>query len=228
MTDDRENKKEEHESYAMMQINRVHNGKDTTLFGSSIEHNDTVRLTIKKGVVERTLSRDWYYSSGMSYIEVEMSQAQFAEAITNMNVGSGTPVTLRRLSGKSIPEPDFKNKRIEFEAEFKAKMENLQKQLAQLTEQTTDILENKKSINKGDRQIILNQINKLHQEIASNIPFMSSSYNEQMDRTTREAKAEVEAFTLNKLHELGLTKLKDLNGLPDTNQNSNQQIESDD
>jgi len=32
-----------------------------------------------------------------------MSQSQFSEAITSMNVGSGVPVTIRSVMGKSMP-----------------------------------------------------------------------------------------------------------------------------
>lgn len=220
-----ENNTEKHESYAMLRIGR-HTGHDTALFGSSIPHRDTVRLSILPGVVERDLNRDHYYSERLPYIEVEMSQLQFAEAITSMNMGSGIPVTLRELNGKTMGKPAFKNKRMQFEQEFKERMVNLEARLSHLTENTEDILTNKKSINKGDRNTILNELNALKRELVSNIPFIASSYNEQMDKTAQEAKAEVEAFTINKVNQLGLEKLNDLykQGDLSVNQNPLQQL----
>lgn len=212
-----ENNTESHESYAMLRIGR-HTGHDTALFGSSIPHRDTVRLSIHPGVVERDLNHDHYYSENLRYIEVEMSQLQFAEVITSMNMGSGVPVTLRERNGKTMEKPVFKNKRMQFEQEFKEHMEDLEARLRHLTENTEDILTNKKSINKGDRSTILNELNALKRELVLNIPFIATSYNEQMDKTAQEAKAEVEAFTINKVTQLGLERLNELYGegkLPD-------------
>lgn len=42
-------------------------------------------------------------------------------------------------------------------------------------------------------------------------------FNEQMDKTVNEAKGEIEAFTQNKIHSLGLEKLQDLKLLHQTN-----------
>lgn len=144
-----------------------------------------------------------------------MSQSQFAEAITSLNMGSGVPVTVRRLNGKGMEEPQFTNKRIQFEKEFEAKMLYLERKLSKLTEGAEDVLKNKKSITKGDREVILKQLYSLKQEIAANIPYIASTYNEQLDKTTQEVKAEMEAFTINKLNQLGLDKLQELKQLSD-------------
>lgn len=199
-----------HESYGILQISRVSHGKETVLFGSSIPHRETIRLSIHPGELNRSLSHDWYYAKSREYIEIEMSQAQFAEAITSLNQGSGTPVTIRRLDGKDIDPPEFSNKRMIFEEEFKNQMQELGDELDALTESAEDILRNKKSVNKSDRQKILNQISRLKAKITSSIPFIASSYNEQLDKISQEAKAEVEAFTINKINQLGLEKLEDL------------------
>lgn len=200
--------KESHESYGMMSFSRV-SGGDSTLFGSSIPHSETIQLVIGSAEVERGLHTDWYYRRN-DHIVIEMSHSQFSEAITSMNMGSGIPVTIKRLNGKRMAEPPFTNKRIQFEEEFKAKMEDLEKSMRHLTENAEDILTNKKTVSKADRTEILNNITRLRRQIASDIPFMSSMYNEQMDKTTNEAKGEIEAFTLNKVNQLGLNSLQEL------------------
>lgn len=209
----REETKERADSYGMLQINRISGNGNAVLFGSSITHNETIRLSIHPGTVTRTLNHDWYYAEGKAFIEVEMSQAQFAEAITSMNMGSGVPVTIRRLNGKGVEHEGFVNKRVQFEQEFRERMEKLEQSLRHLTEESEDLLRNKKSLNKGDRESILSELNRLKMEISSNIPFMMSSYNEQLDKTSKEAKAEIEAFTINKINQLGLTKLQELQAL---------------
>lgn len=212
--------KETHESYGMMSFSRISGGA-SHLFGSSIPHTETIQLTIGQAELERGLSTDWYYRKN-DHIVVEMSHAQFSEAITSMNMGSGVPVTIKRLNGKRVAKTGFTNKRIQFEKEFEERMQELQKSMEHLTAHAEDILHNKKAVSKADRNEILNGINKLKVELSSNIPFMSNMYNEQMDKTTQEAKAEVEAFTLNKVNQLGLASLEELKRLTQTTRTDNQ------
>ena len=199
---------EKHESYGMIEMSRTTSSRGENLFGSSIKHQNTIRVRISPAEVDRHLNQDWFHNLGHPYIEVEMSQSQFAEAITSMNT-TGTPCTIRRLNGKGIADCPQVSKRQIFEEEFTKDMENLAKKLETLTKESKEIL-SKKSITKGDRETILSQINMLNQEIRSNIPFIGSQFNEQMDKTIAESKGEVEAFVLNKIHSLGLEKLKEL------------------
>lgn len=203
---------DQHPSYGLLSFSRV-SGSNQTLFGSSIKHDNTIMMRVKPAKVERSLNTDWYLSAGREYLEVEMSYSQFAEAITSMNMGEGVPVTVRYLNGEEIERPEFKNKRLEFEEEFKERMNELNKKLDKLTFETEDILKNKKSINKGDRENILNQIAGFRQEMKSNIPFVLTCFNEQMDKTVKEAKGEIEAFVQHKTLSLGLEKLNELKQL---------------
>ncbi len=55
--------KKQHPSYGMMQLSRSSiGGTGTALFGSSIMHNDVIRLTISNGFMEREDSQDNYYA----------------------------------------------------------------------------------------------------------------------------------------------------------------------
>jgi hypothetical protein len=182
-------------------------GGHTNLFGSSISHNHTIRFRIKTASKERGLNTDWYYGD-KELIEIEMSQNQFAELITSMNMGDGVPVTIRRVNGKSMENCPEENKRQLFEKEFDQKMKGLRNKLSKLTSDAKQILNEKKSLTKADRETILNQISMLEQEIGSNTPFVLSMFNEQMDKTVTEAKGEVEAFVQNKITSLGIEGLK--------------------
>lgn len=87
------NKRKTHPAYGMLSFSRRTGGKQS-LFGSSIEHKDVIAMTLRHGEVDRQLNRDWYHGTEV-IAEVEMSYAQFAEAITSMNIGTGVPVTIR-------------------------------------------------------------------------------------------------------------------------------------
>ena len=198
----------EHESFAMLGITRSSCSFSQNLFGSSIQHSHTIKLKIVPAKIDRMLNRDWFHANTKPYIEVEMSYSQFAEAITSMNVGDGVPVTLRRLDGKLIEDcPQF-DKRQEFEKEFEKEMLKIGKSLRVLTEQAEALLSEKKPPTKSDKETILKGIKMLRQEIESNVPFIQSSFNEQMDKTVMEAKGEFEGFVMHKVISTGLEGLQ--------------------
>ena len=98
--------KKQHPSYGMIRLSRSSiGGGGTALFGSSIMHNDVIRLSISKGIMEREGSEDRFFareSMKDQIVEVEMSYTQFAEAITSLNIGGGVPVTITRLNGDYV------------------------------------------------------------------------------------------------------------------------------
>jgi hypothetical protein len=212
-------KKETHESYGMLKFSRETRGKETALFGSSIPHREIIRLCIMPASVERDLNSDFFYGNeGRAYIEVEMTQAQFSESIVSMNQGSGIPVTIRRLNGQDVEKVDFINKRRQFENEFKNQMNELTQKIFSIATEAEEILKNKKSITKSDRQMILSSIHSLKQDIEANIPFISKQFSVQMDKTVHESKSEIDAAMNSSVYRLGLDKLEDLSKLLELNE----------
>ena len=84
-----------HPSYGMMCFSRI-TGGDPHLFGTSIKHNDKISLVLRTAEYDRSLNQNWYYGK-KELFEVEMSYTQFVELITHMNMGSGVPVTIKRI-----------------------------------------------------------------------------------------------------------------------------------
>ena len=201
---DREIKK--HPSYAMIDIGRT-TGRCDDLFGTSIEHNSTIRLRIKRADHQRHLNHDWYHSYE-NLIEVEMSALQWAEAITNMN-GSGTPCTLRYYNKDVIVGEKIDNKRVQIDKEFDDRVKSINKDVNKLINEATTIL-NSKTIKASDRNQLTNLLNRISQDLNQNIPFIKEQFTEQMDKTVSEAKCEVESFVAQKIHSLGLESLEQL------------------
>lgn len=183
---------EKHESYGLLAISRTQ-GTPRSLFGSSIKHGDTIVLSISEAEVKRQYQKNWYHSK-KELIEVEMSASQFAEAITTLNCGVGTPVTLKMVAGKTIAEPpdvDFKEI---VKAELKSEMGELAERINELSKDAKEILERKgKPITASEKEKLLKDIMHLSQEVRSNIPFAHECFQEAVDQTVVEAKAEVDA-----------------------------------
>ncbi len=98
---------EQHPSYGMLQLTRSSlGGNGTALFGSSIMHNDVIRLTITNGYMEQEDGQNRYYAKTgrrNCIVEVDMSYTQFAEVITSLNMGDGVPVTIMNIGGQPVP-----------------------------------------------------------------------------------------------------------------------------
>lgn len=204
---------EKHPSFGLAYFYRRSSSHGQHLFGSSIAHQNTISLQIKRAEHQRGLNYDHFFGKE-ELIEIEMSQNQFAELITNMNNGSGIPVTIRHISLDKIADPPYKNKVDIFNEEFKAKMHNMGVDIEKASTTALDLLKNKKSLNNADRELILDSITTLLQEIKSNIPFVSEQFGNQMSKTITEAKGEIEGFFENKIRTLGLEAMKNSDGFP--------------
>lgn len=144
----------QHPSYGLLSFSRM-SGGTTNLFGSSIQHKDTIKLCISECDVKRDLSTDWYHDNGR-IIEVEMSYSQFAEAITSMNMGNGVPVTIRWVRGEGRIEPcPFTDKKQQFEEEFKHRLDKANETANQLILNVEKLFEEKKNLTKNDKNNIL-------------------------------------------------------------------------
>jgi hypothetical protein len=189
-----ENKVESHPSYGLLQISRATGGRGA-LFGSSVKHQHFIMLRIHRGEARRDLNHTWYADVGQELIEVAMSPAQFAEAITSMNMGLGVPCTIQYLGGERQPEPPFTSVRAQFKEEFEQEMKDLYKKVLDNTKDLEEILA-KKSLTKGDRDRIRCMLGLVYRKLKDSVPFIHSQFDEAMEKTVTEAKAEVEAYAL--------------------------------
>lgn len=195
-----------HPSYGTLLFSRRTGAKES-LFGSSIQHRDTISMTLHHASIERGLNSDWIHGDKV-IAEVEMSYSQFAEAITSMNIGTGVPVTVRwtEKDGK-IPPCDFVSKRVQFENEFKEQRENATRESQELIQEVTTLFNQKGTLKKADKDAILAKLYKLNMDIGANTDYIMKQFNEQMNKTVTEAKGEIEAFCQNKINAIASASL---------------------
>ena len=197
--------KEKHPSYGMISVSRVSGSGETSLFGSSIKHRNTIVLSIGTGMVSRELNTEWYFKD-KEIIEVEMSLSQWADLISSMNIGNGNPCTIR-WNGERIEECPYDSKRIKFEQELKETMNETNDDLNTAINSVIELLDSKKTVTKKDKEEILIALKSAQQNLNENTPFIYKQFNEQMDKTVQEAKGEVEAFTQNKIQSIALSAI---------------------
>lgn len=197
----------EHESYGMLDIYRA-TGGSKRLFGSDIKHSNTIRIAINQADVTRSLNREWYHS-GDRLIEIELSPVQFAEAITNMNT-NGVPCTIRYKGYEAVEDcPDIENKKEVFRNEFNKDMSEITKIIKNLSTEIEDIISQKKTMTKSDKEKIQHGLNRINQQLQSNIPYMVECFDEQINKSIAHSKAEIEAYVQNKINSLGIQALNE-------------------
>lgn len=216
-----------HPSFANLYIGRSQCSGQKALFGSSIKHHDTITLKIFPAFIDRDLNMDRYFPEARPYIEIEMSQSQFAQAITSLNMGAGVPVTLRRLHDQYIEPCPFVDKREQFNNEFREDMNALTRKLTEATKHVEKLIEEKKTFNKADKDQILSALKSVTSQLASHYPYMFSMFNEQMDKTVTEAKAEIESHLQARMEDMALKAMSSEKNTPEMLPDEEQDIEED-
>jgi len=194
----------EHPSYGLIRISRVSGGSGALrLFGSPLaRHYGTIRLTIGSAKWIHGLHHDRYHGGLQGHVEVEMSAAQFADMITSLNVGAGTPCTIRYLAGARIQDPpehatEAEHIRDNFEGaldKYKAKARAYRKKIEELT--------NKLSAKARDEVRIA--LDVIEDQLGANVPFVVKQFQEATTKIATAAKAEVEAFVSHAIRAAGL------------------------
>lgn len=196
-----------HESYGMLGFSRI-SGGSPYLYGSSIKHHDKIQLTLKTGEYDRHLNQNWYYGR-KGLFTVEMSYTQFVELITHMNMGDGVPVTLKRVNGEVMEECPYHNPLDIHKEEFKEHLENVYEDSKKLLSEVEEKFKTKKTFNKKEQEEILSLLRNISRNIGCNQEFQLSQFNEQMEKTVKESKGEVEAFVQNKMYQIAQQALVD-------------------
>lgn len=202
--DDILGERQDHESYGILGFHRVTCSGAQPLFGSSIKHRDTIMLTLKTGHMRRNLNEDWYYGD-KTIVEVEMSATQFADLITSLNQGDGVPVTIRCMRDGKLHEcetPPFVDRNALHRAEFKEHLDDVYATSRRLIHELEEKFASKKSFTKADQKEILDICRRISQNIGCNQDFQISQFDRQMERTTTEAKGEIEAFFQTKINQI--------------------------
>lgn len=195
-----------HESYGALEISRSQR-PPTSLFCSSIKHESTIRLKISAAELHRnqythTDSMHSSLSRKNCFIEVEMSCNQFAEAMTSINKGGGTPVTVRFANGREMSPCPYERKDEQFRAEFEADLKELATKVNTAVKRAEAIFASKKPLVKSEKEEILSLLGNLSIAVNSNIPYIRDAFVEQMDKVVTEAKGNIEGFIQNRMDSL--------------------------
>jgi hypothetical protein len=188
---------EEHPAYALIGASRTHG--ETYLYGTEFEHHNTIRIRIQRSDLRRGLSND-YHAGGKQLIEVELSAAQWARFLTELNAGEGVPCTLRAINGQQVPDvapPESKVDRFSVEAE--QHLADVFKELRELRELLNDT-----KMSNTARDALRDKISMAEMQCGPNFQFVAKQFAKHVETVTEHAKIEIEAHVQSTLARRGI------------------------
>ena len=198
--------KYEHPSHGMISVARYQGGNGRH-FGSEIESNGGVTVTISKCQTRNDLGRNWYYDSE-TITKVAMNHVQYAELISNPNT-QGVPCTLKYTQecGNIKYEP-IETVVEHIESELEKQVSELKQQLRTLSRNVSDIVDQKGTLKKADKEKIKGLVNSVTNKVTSSIPFYEKCISETLDQKKAEARSDIESNFLHAINKLGLDVVK--------------------
>lgn len=199
-----EEQKYQDRSYGQVSFSRIQStGKE--LFGSVINHNSYISLKINSSeMVEDDLYQTHYFERD-KLIEINLSTAQFAELITTLNYGSGTPCTIEFIKGEGrIPykKPYDADILKTLETVVETEQKRVTGVVYDLQEELQEVL-SKKSIGKKDKEELKLKISVLIQNCINSHSFAEQQFVKNMEKHVSDCKTEIDSTLAQRAKLLG-------------------------
>lgn len=196
-----------HPAFAQIGVSRISGRR--YLYGSDFHHNSYIRIRINGSVLGRDLSHDWPHATER-YIEVDLSEAQWATFVSSLNIGEGVQCTLVSRNGVSIPEiPEPTDRREQFSSEAAAYMEKAKNNLVDLRTAINDL-----KMPEKQKKALLDHLGSVERNIGENLRFVAKSFSEHVERNVEKAKVEVNAYVTQTIGRAGMEAIQRYGALP--------------
>lgn len=199
-------KEETHASWGMVGLYHTQGG-ERQLFGSDVSNHNTVILKVKHAKKERSLGRDWTMGTDL-ICEVELSALQFAELLTNMNVGDGVPCTVRytRTDGSIQYKPETSKIDVIYE-ERDAVVDKASLSLHEVKNELTELVNNKKISKSVGNELLQKLSSALSALEGDDFDFYKKQATREIDKMVIEAKSQISEYVAAKIYSVGLETL---------------------
>lgn len=198
-----------HESFGAIRISRGQ-GTPTTLFGSSVKSHNFIQVEISNCEEDRSLNKNWYHPT-KRIMEFKMSENQFAQMLTQIG-STATPITFTlKPTGPTIrcEEPPYRSIVKQHANEFKDHLKSINEETKNLVNELNNVLESSK-LKKSDKEKLIDIANHILRSIQTDSEYHLDAFNEQMEHTVTECKAEIESLIQSKANQIN----NQINNLP--------------
>lgn len=198
---DRDNETiESHPAYAQISVSRVSGQR--YLYGSDFHHQHYLTLSIYRSELRRDLSCDWPYPRE-EYIEVAMSEAQWATLLSTMNTHGGVQCTLNHKDMKRVSGiPNVKSRQQQFQAEANLRMDRAMQEINAMRSKIV----NGKLSGTGKKEL-LDHLESAVRDLTSNLKFVADQFGEHMEQVTQRAKTEIDAYVSSAINRAGVAAI---------------------
>jgi hypothetical protein len=198
---------EQHPAWILVGASRVSSSPPgAVLFDSDIRHMHYVTVRVKRATRRRDLSHDWKYGRD-TIVEFAMSEAQWASFVSSMNTGDGVPATLEWDATQDDPQVP----RMPHAPRLQVSMNEVHSAAAEAQAKVQDAFatyaEKKNAANLRALEIAIGHM-------TPNMDFAAKSLSEHAENVVQRARADIEAFVVQKAQQLGLDA-SDIGGMPE-------------
>lgn len=192
-----------HPAFGVIGASRVSSSPPgAVLFDSDIRHGHSVIVRVKAARRKRDLHRDWI-SGGDEYVEVEMSEAQWASFVSSMNTGDGVPCTVRyREHVGVVPGLVYAPRLADSLEETKRAAHDAFDEIVDALDDYEGALAAKAPA--AERNGKLATLRARIRNAVPNVDFAGKTMVEHTENVVTRARADIEAFVIQKAHQLGL------------------------
>lgn len=192
-----------HPAFGQIAVSRIHGSR--ALYGSDFMHHNYVRIRIMESQLRRDMGRDWFFGR-RGYIEVDLSEAQWATFVSSFNIGEGVPCTISAKDGQYVPEFPLRDSGQLYKIEANEDLKNAVKALHALEEKFE---KGTTGLSKKAAAALAAPLRDAVRELESNLPFIADSFSKHMEKRVEKAKVEVEAHINNAVRAAGLKALRE-------------------
>lgn len=182
-------------------------GNGACLFRSAVPNHSTVCIEIHEASVQSTNGGE-FVMPGKTIILVRLSPLQWAEVVSSIGMGAGTPCTIERRGERLITGPTF----TQFDQTSARAMDNLDATLQTALESAKRLRSRVLDASRrktGDNRQLLEEVFELLQSLDS-VEFGAEQWHRYLDQAATEAIAAAEANLAHRVQQAGLSSVKEL------------------
>lgn len=209
-----------YENVGTIQASRIYGGGGDRLVGSTVPCDTRIRLRIAEGSVHCDEFNKEVFRSKAGIVEVEMTQMQWAELITSLNMGDGQPCTITTRNRSRVKQEYVSQSVADYyDGRLQRNFKKVTADYRELFEDAKDILENKKTITKADREKIIGAYSRVERFMGDSAPFMEKLFKEDLDKHSTAAAIQFKVDMERIVSTLSEERLKELLNIGDSGYN---------
>lgn len=185
-----------HPAFGTMSFYAVNGEHKGDLFGANVRVSNSIRMRVSRAhMTSVTVDR---YDEDDLILEVEMTEAQFTQAITHLNRGSGTPVTIVQAPDEGTPALNYPQiSPVDIEEKFKGngdrRLENELERIMTAFKAVKDVALADGGVSKKALKEAVHTLEAVIGNVPRNFEYYREVMHEDVDKFIREAKRELHA-----------------------------------